>query len=182
MRADAQASMDWRIEMWKGLLPQVPSHLLLGKGYAISQADYQMMGRSASLHSIDVGEQALALSGDYHNGPLSVILPFGIWGVIAFLWFLIAGVWALHHNRRYGDPALQTVNTLLLAAFLTKVVFFFVIFGSLSSDILGFAGYLGLSVSLNGGICRPARAPAVTPAGHPESIPERQRLFPAFQR
>jgi hypothetical protein len=182
VRADAQASLDWRIEMWKALLPQVPSHLVLGKGYAISPEDYQMMGRDSALRSIDPAEQGLALSGDYHSGPLSVILPFGIWGAIAFLWFLIAGVWALHHNRLYGDPALQTINTLLFAVFLTKVITFFVVVGGLSSDIAGFAGYLGLSISLNGGICRSARNPAVTMAGTPARIPARPRLQPAFLR
>jgi len=29
------------------------------------------------------------LAGDYHNGPLSVIIPFGVFGVIAFVWFLL---------------------------------------------------------------------------------------------
>ncbi|HEX7617642.1 MAG TPA: hypothetical protein VF480_02865, partial [Verrucomicrobiae bacterium] len=173
---------DWCFDMWKALLPQVPSHLLLGKGYAISQEDYQMMGQDATFRGINPAEQGLALSGDYHSGPLSVILPFGIWGAIAFLWFLIAGVWALHHNRLYGDPALQTVNTLLFTLFLTKVISFFFIVGALSNDIAGFAGYLGLSISLNGGICRPARNPTVATAGPPARIPARPRLQPAFLR
>jgi len=182
VRADAQASVDWRFNMWRALLPQVPPHLLLGKGYAISQEDYQMMGPDAAFRSIDPSEQGLALSGDYHSGPLSVILPFGIWGAIAFLWFLIAGLWALHHNRLYGDPALQTVNTLVFAAFLAKVISFLVIVGALSADIAAFAGYLGLSISLNGGICRPARSPAVTTVAPPARIPARPRLQPAFLR
>jgi hypothetical protein len=154
----------------------------LGKGYAISQEDYALMGTDTAFHSFDPAEQGLALAGDYHNGPLSVILPFGIWGAIAFLWFLITGVWALHHNRLYGDPALQTFNTFLLTAFLTKIISFIFIFGALSSDIAGFAGYLGLSISLNGGICRPARTLAATADGPPARIPARPRLQPAFYR
>jgi hypothetical protein len=38
---------------------------------------------------------------------------------------------------------------------------FFVVFGSLHSDMARFAGLLGLSVSLNGGVCQ--RAPKVAP-------------------
>ena len=182
VRASAQGSLDWRVEMWKALLPQVPSHLLLGKGYAISQQDYQLMGNDTAFRSIDPGEQALALSGDYHNGPLSVILPFGIWGTIAFLWFLIAGVWALHRNRLYGDPALQTVNTFLFTSFIVKIICFVVIFGSFSGDVAAFGGLLGLSVSLNGGVCRPVRQAAVTTAGPPARIPVRPRLQPVFQK
>ena len=181
VRANAQASLDWRLDMWKALLPQVPSHLLLGKGYAISAEDYQLMGNDTALRSIDPAEQGLALSGDYHNGPLSVILPFGIWGAIVFLWFLIAGVWALHHNRLYGDPALRVVNTFIFVSFVTKIIIFFVIFGALSGDIQGFAGFLGLSISLNGGICRPTRNPAATKTGS-SRIPARPRLQPVFQR
>ena len=182
VRGDAQASLNWRIEMWRALLPQVPAHLLLGKGYAISQEDYALMARDTAFYNIDPAQQGLALAGDYHSGPLSVILPFGIWGAIAFLWFLIAGVWALHHNRLYGDPALQTVNTFLLTAFLAKIIYFIFIFGGLSGDIIGFAGYVGLSISLNGGICLPAQNPAVTTAGPPARIPARPRLQPAFLR
>lgn len=181
VRSEAQGSLDWRIKMWKALLPQVPSHLLLGKGYAISQGDYQLMGDTA-FHGIDPAEQGLALSSDFHSGPLSVILSFGIWGAIAFLWFLIAGVWVLHHNRLYGDPALQTVNTFLFALFMAKIISFIFIFGAIEGDIMGFASYLGLSISLNGGVCRPAREPAATTAGPPAHIPARLRLQPAFQR
>jgi hypothetical protein len=182
VRADAQGSLDWRIEMWKALLPQVPRHLLLGKGYAISQEDWQLIGSDSAFQNIDPAEQSLALSGDYHSGPLSVILPLGIWGVIAFLWLVIAGIWALNHNRLHGDPALQTINTFLLTAFVAKTFVFIFVFGGLPSDIAGFAGLLGLSISLNGGICRPVRQSVVTTAGTPKRAAARPQLQPAFQR
>jgi len=183
VRWDAQSSLGWRLDLWKSLLPQVPSHLLLGKGYAITQEDAELMGRDSPFQSNnDPSQQGLAISGDYHSGPLSVILPFGIWGAIAVLWFLTAGVWALRRNRLYGDPALQTVNTFLYAAFLTKIFSFMVIFGGFSGDIQGFAGFLGLSICLNGGICRPNRQPAAATVETPARIPARPRLLPAFQR
>jgi hypothetical protein len=182
VRADAQATLDWRIEMWKALLPQVPSHLLLGKGYAITQLDYQLMGRDTAFHSIDPSQQGLALAGDYHNGLLSVILPFGIWGLIVFLWFLIASVWALRRNRLYGDTALQGFNNFLFAYFLMNAIGFFVLAGALSSHFANFTSCLGLSISLNGGICRPARQPAEAPAETAARVPVRPRLQPAFQR
>ena len=66
----------------------------------------------------------------------------------------------MYNNYRYGDPALRTINTLFLAMFITQVFFFLVIFGALSSDMLSYAGLFGLSVSLNGGMCRrPVLAP-----------------------
>src|SRR5208283_5557251 len=88
--------------------------------------------------------------GDFHSGPLSILIPFGLYGAIAFLWFLAAGLRVLHRNWKFGDPALQRVNALLLAAFAGRTVFFFIFFGALHSDIAFFAGLLGLSVALNG--------------------------------
>jgi len=178
-RQDAQGSADWRLQMWKAVLPQVPDHLLLGKGYAISQSEFQDM--TAGFHPISAEDWGSAIAGDYHSGPLSVVLPFGIWGVIAFLWFLIASLRALNNNRRYGDPALQTVNLLLFALFITKTLMFLIIFGSLYSDMAGFIGIIGLSISLNGGIRRPLIAPAHKETETPIPAVARPQLQPFYQ-
>ena len=182
VRWDAQSSLGWRLDMWKALLPQVPPHLLLGKGCAITQEDYQLMGKDSPFRSNDPTQQGLAISGDYHSGPLSVIIPFGIWGAIAVLWFFGAGIWALNRNRLFGDPALKTVNTFLYAIFLTKTISFMIIFGSISGDISVFAGYLGFSICLNGGICRPNRQSAAATVETPAARQARPRLLSAFQR
>ena len=162
-KMSAETSSAWRIEMWKALLPQIPQHLLVGKGYAITMEDYQMMGLDSSFQTTDASQGGSALAGDYHNGPLSVILSFGIWGAIVFVWFLAAGIRVFYRNYRYGDPSLQMINTFLLATFVAHVVFFLFIFGGLSSDMSGFIGLLGLNVALNGGVCRPSRTVASKP-------------------
>lgn len=171
-RQDASASLNWRLEVWQAVLPQVPDYLLLGKGYGISQSDYQDMTTDFN-SNVSAEDWGSTIAGDYHNGPLSVILPLGIWGVIGFLWFLIASGRALHNNYRYGDPALRTVNTFLFAFFVVKVVFFFLIFGSLYSDLVIYTGIIGLSISLNGGIRRLAAAPVQ---------PEAETNIPALMR
>jgi len=188
VRADAQASVDWRVNMWKALLPQVPEHLLLGKGLAISPEEYnEMMGNTELANAagqFDPSQNALALSYDYHNGPLSVVLPFGIWGCITFLWFLVVGLRATYCNFRYGDPALQTVNAFLFADFLVSTLAFMFIWGALNIDIAKLAGILGLSVALNGGVCRPT--PRSVPAAEaflpPRGGLPRPRPRPAFPR
>src|SRR5208337_1992794 len=102
----------WRFDMWKALLPQVPKHLLLGKGYAFSSNQFQLLeGHDAAIQTTFEDEQFAAVVGGYHSGPLSVILVFGIWGVIGLVWFWAAGIGVLYNNYRYGDPALRTVNT-----------------------------------------------------------------------
>ncbi|MEI9959636.1 MAG: hypothetical protein WDM76_00485 [Limisphaerales bacterium] len=179
---DAQGSAEWRFLMWKALWPQVPQYLLLGKGYAFDRTEYLEMGRDTAFKSYDPGEQALALAGDYHNGPLSLILPFGIWGMIAFVWFVVVAIKVLYRNHKYGDPALKTINTLLLAAFITRTLVFFFIGGGVSTDMWQFVSWLGLSVAINGGVCSPAGQPVVEKAEH-QPLPFRRPQFqPAFQR
>jgi hypothetical protein len=183
-KLDAEATLDWRVDMWQGVMPQVSQYLFLGKGYVISPLDYNfVMGVDASVHSAFAENGGMALAEDYHNGPISVIIPFGIWGSIAFIWFLVAGVRVLYANHRYGDPSLRTVNTFLLAVFIARIIFFFTIIGAFSTDMLFFCGYLGLSVSLNGGVCRPVNK---APAAKSEAFRNFRRLpsaaAPAFQR
>src|ERR1039458_5335788 len=155
-------------------------------GYPIRQLardfnlpEEEMMGSDVSFKATDPSQQGLALATDYHNGWLSVIIPFGIWGMLAFLGFLFAAGRVLYANYRYSDPALQLVNAILLAMFLKSGLLFFG--GALSSDMMTFASLVGFSVSLNGGV----RQPAVEPVQKKEPLrPARifPRTHPAFQR
>ena len=159
----------------------MPGYLLLGKGYALSQSDFRDM--TGNYRTPDAAAWGAAIAGDYHSGPLSVIIPFGIWGVIAYCWLIIGGGRVMYNNYRYGDPALRTVNTLFLAMFISQVLFFLFIFGGLSGDMLGYAGLLGLSVSLNGGMCRrPAVAPVKAPDPASIPVPHRRGLQPFYPR
>jgi hypothetical protein len=159
VRRDAEASSTLRFDMWKALLPQVPHYLLLGKGYAVSRKDIDTLtGTDVAIHNFAGFDQNqyLALSGTYHSGPFSVVMTFGIWGVITFVWFLVAAIWVLYNNYRHGNPALRTANTFLLAVFVARIILFILVVGDIGSDMLCFCGWLGLSVSLNGGVCQPA--------------------------
>lgn len=160
---DAKGSTEWRTSMWSELVPDVPKYLLLGKGYNINTAELEqvdLVWQHPEYHGMVTPGEGAKLAGDYHNGPLSVIIPFGVFGAIGFIWFLVAGGRVLYRNYKFGDPALQRINRFLYAYYLMKVIMFFVIFGSLYSDFVGFTGLVGLSVALNGGLRRPALAPA----------------------
>jgi hypothetical protein len=159
-RGDAQSSLDWRLDMWQALLPQIPKYLLLGKGYAITMEDWSAISEQQALNPADASQDPLAISGDYHSGPLSVIIPFGIWGVLTFSWFLIASTWVVHRNYRYCQPELKTLNTFLFTVYVIQVIDFLFLFGALSGSIAGFAGILGLSVCINHGVCRVPPQPA----------------------
>ena len=74
-KMDAEASSEWRVKMWREVIPQIPHYLLVGKGYGFSATEQAQLGQKM---------EGVELVGDYHNGPLSVILPFGIFGSIGF--------------------------------------------------------------------------------------------------
>ena len=183
VQRNAEKSANWRFDMWKALLPQVPEHLLLGKGYSISRRDIDSLtGTDAAFQHTFAENDYFALSGTYHSGPFSVVMTFGIWGVITIIWFWVAGIWVLHCNYRYGDPALRMANILLLAAFVTKVILFILIAGDFGSDMLYFSGWLGLSVALNGGVCHPAPEPARATNKFQAVDDLRPHLRPTFRR
>jgi hypothetical protein len=166
VQSSADGSTNWRLDMWREVLPQVPSHLFNGTGYGFDSSDFIMVSDSVAMGKSTSYEMAAA-AGDYHNGPLSIVMPFGLYGAVAFCWFLAASIIVLRQNRRYGDPELRNLNTFLLVYFIVRVIGFFFVFGSLHSDVMIFAGLIGLSVSLNGGVCRP---PEATP--EPEEVLE----------
>jgi len=155
-RMDAEASTEWRLEIWQALMPQIPKYLFLGKGYAFSSETFQeSMGNDATFKRfIDAADNPFALAGDFHSGPISLVLPFGIWAVIVWLWFWVAGFFVVWRNYRYGDPSLRRINTFLFTLYVTGCFFFVFIFGDPVNDVGHFCGIIGLSIALNHGICR----------------------------
>jgi hypothetical protein len=149
VRDAADGSTAWRLEMWRDVLPEVSGHLLKGKGYALDPNDIYMAQQN-ELRGKGIAASLAEAAGDYHNGPLSVLIPFGIWGALALTWFLFAVGRTLFQHYAHGDPALRTINVTLLACYFGKIVFFLAIFGSISTDLAFFTGIAGLSVSLNG--------------------------------
>jgi hypothetical protein len=145
----ARVSNDWRIQMWKLVLPDVPKYLLKGKGYSVEAGALALELDSAHWTG-DAPFAGSIMAGDFHNGPLSVIIPFGVFGVVGFLWVIGAAIKVLYFYLRHGDPALRKINALILAAFLARLAFFLFVFGSLYADLFIFTGLVGFAVSLNG--------------------------------
>ncbi len=174
-KQNAADSSEWRLKMWREVIPTIPQYLLVGKGYAIDAREQEMAMSIAELRGDDQAEGA-KIAQDYHSGPLSLIIPLGIFGVIGFLWFMFASFRVLLNNYRYGDPINSRVNTFLLAYFVAKGVFFLVIYGSFQNDLAVFTGVVALSAAVNGGMKTPA--PAVVkpnPAYLPFRLPKPQR-------
>jgi hypothetical protein len=172
---DAESSSEWRYRIWRDTWPKVPNHLLLGKGYTLSQEDYQGIGQGTfanfSASHIDASDESLALSMDYHSGPLSTLMPFGIWGGIGMLWLMVAVLVVVYRNYRYGDAELHTFNTYMLAQVISSIIFFLFIFGAFQNDVGGFAKFAGFSLAMNWGMAKAPQRVAADSLTSAKSLP-----------
>ena len=169
-KMSAEGSSEWRLEMWKAVLPEVPKHLLLGKGYSINSTD--MYFANDNSNRANQSFHWAVVTGDYHSGPLSLIIPFGLWGVLAFGWFCWASLRYLYHNYRTGPPEWRIINTFLLSCFVGRLIFFLFVFGGFYGDLFIFTGIIGLSVSLNGRTREISIAPEAEPQTDEELLAE----------
>ncbi len=151
--SDASGSTSWRLEIWRIVLPQVPDYLLVGKGLAYSGSELTHAQAMIDRNMFRAYEWAL-VGGWYHNGPLSVIMFFGIPGVLAFGWFIVASIKLFHANYKWSPPELRRLNTFLYALFLVRLVFFLLFYGQIELDLISFTSIVGLSVAVNRGIRR----------------------------
>lgn len=159
---DAQGSSEWRFAIWRDTWPKVPQYLLLGKGYGLTEEDYQMLGAGtfagAGASHVDASQEGLAIAGDYHSGPLSTLMPFGVWGAIGICWLMGATLFVTYRNYKYGDPELRAYNVYALASCISSIIAFFFIFGAFNNAMVGYGGLAGFSIALNGGLAkRPAK-------------------------
>ena len=161
-RQDAQGTLDWRLQMWKVVLPEVPQYLWLGKGYTFSGTDFLLVQESIRRGMFTAYEDTL-VSGNYHNGLLTLIIPFGLPGTVVFVFFIGASWRVLRRNYLHGAPQLQRVNTFLIAYFTARLIFYTVFYGQFDIDLMIFTGVVGLSVSLNGGVASPALPQSLPP-------------------
>jgi hypothetical protein len=148
-KVDAQDSTEWRLDMWQRVIPDIPRYLLLGKGCSLDPTELYFLNQGIKQGFYKSYEEFIFL-GSYHNGPLTLLIQFGLPGTIAFLWFAFASCGTLYRYYRVGSPELKHVNTFLFAYFLMKLTFFLVFYGHFSEDFFIFTGIIGLAVSLNG--------------------------------
>ena len=173
-RLDAMGTLDWRLKMWKTVVPEIPRYLILGKGYSFSGTDYYLTQEAVRRGMYQSYEDTL-ISGNYHNGILTLLIPFGIFGLGSFAWFISAGLWVLLRNFRYGAPQLKRHNSFLLSYFVARIIFYVIFYGQFDSDFFHFTALIGLSVAINGGV----RTPAALEQERQEELASEAVLVPA---
>ena len=160
-KMDAANTLDWRLQIWKTVLPEVPKYLLLGKGYSFSGTDYLLVQEAINRGAYNSYEHVL-ISGNYHSGILTILIPFGVWGMLAFLWFSWAGFRVLYQAFKNGPKELIQINTFLLSFFCGYWVYYFFLYGQFDLEFMKFAAVIGLSIALNDGVwTRDRRAKAL---------------------
>src|ERR1051326_2747933 len=157
-KLDAQGTLDWRIQIWKTVAPEVPRYLLFGKSFAYNGTDYYLTTEAIGRGFAYTVDEATLISGNYHQGILTVIIPFGIWGLLLFGWFCWSSLKILLRHRRNGKESLRLTNTFILAMFVTRLFFYIFLYGQFELDLPVLVGLIGLSVALNGGVANPRKA------------------------
>ena len=153
VRVDANASLEWRLRIWRALVPDLPKYFWLGKGYTLNMTDLYL-SQQAQLRSRVADHDVAVQAGSYHSGPLTLYVPFGAPGCVAFLLFLGVSMRALYLNYRHGDERLRTINRFMFAYFIGRVLFFMTAFGDFSGELATFTGTVAMSVALNNGVRR----------------------------
>ncbi|MEN9572639.1 MAG: hypothetical protein RL514_494 [Verrucomicrobiota bacterium] len=157
-RQDALGTLEWRLQMWRVVWTEVPHYLWVGKGYTFSSTDFLLTQEAIRRGMFTLYEDTL-VSGNYHNGILSLLVPFGLAGTLAFVAFCWAGWGVLRRNYLYGPPEFTRINTFLIAFFTARLLFYLVFYGQFDLDLMVFTGLVGMSIALNGGVCVAARRP-----------------------
>lgn len=121
-----------------------------GKGFAYNGTDYYLTTEAVRRGVSYPVDEATLICGSYHQGILTLLIPFGIWGLLLFGWFCWSALGVLIRNYRYGSESLRLINVFLLSMFICRLVFFIFLYGQFELDIPMFVGLIGLSISLNG--------------------------------
>lgn len=125
MAGDAQASVNWRLEVWSYAFTRIPEYLLVGRGFVQNVSAAAWM--QASYY---VTPEFAWMMSNYHNGPLSIILTFGLFGTITFFGFFLfsvrQGIVALRRYRRHQNLYAYTLvqfSTLYIGQKILQYIF-----------------------------------------------------------
>lgn len=126
----AAESLDWRINMWKVAAEEIPRYLFMGKGYSISSSELYALSAYDPL-AISV----FMLTSNFHNGPLDLLIGFGLFGLLAVL-ALFVSVYVRHFRwskRNWNSGVLRSYHKIILAIFIVEAIIFLFVFGAASS-------------------------------------------------
>jgi len=126
---DAIGTVNWRFEVWKQAVYEIPHYLLIGKGLAFSMSDY-VYGQTDQI------DWALRNSS-YHNGPLSALILTGLPGtlLIVAMTFFASVRHYQQQQRDWVHDNLKQFHLAFYAYFLTATTIFFLVYGDVQVSV-----------------------------------------------
>ncbi len=128
VEGEASSTVSWRFLLWEEAWKQLPHYWLVGKGYAFSEREMQQV--TGEYQKYDELAWALVTSA-YHNGPLSMLIGLGIFGLITGVGLMTAAVF--RHWRFWGKPwqdaRLQQAHRVMFAYLVVQVFIFILVYG-----------------------------------------------------
>jgi hypothetical protein len=130
---DAIHSARWRFQIWETVLQtEVRPHLIVGRGFCFDP------NRLIPQYGTFVDEwsetQNNVTNTNFHSGPLSSLVLFGLPGFISLLVFMLSSSFK-HlriHRLEWHDPMLRHIHFVFLCYHLYSTISFYLIYGDLS--------------------------------------------------
>lgn len=127
-RRSATDSVNWRLAIWLLVLAEIPTYLWIGRGIAYAGSEYA----AAAGANLMAGEANWAIvAGYYHNGALSLLILFGLAGILVGLALtLCACVRHVRLTRRtWAEGRLRHYHRILTSWLVVQVVFYWIVYG-----------------------------------------------------
>ncbi|HVM61204.1 MAG TPA: hypothetical protein VMV72_10090 [Verrucomicrobiae bacterium] len=156
---DSNARLDW----WRQMLQEgVIKNWWIGDGFGLSEMDYEL------LHGHSITEFA-ALSGAFHNGPLTAIRYAGVTGLVAFYALMLAAaVLSVTAVGRCRGTPLFPVAIFLAVQLVWLPVHYTFVFGAFNEELPNLIFLVGLLLLVRRLSARqPPRPPGSPAARHP---------------
>lgn len=127
-RIDTDVTSQWRIEVWKRALEEVPQHLIVGKGFAFSS------GEMLSYVRWTMNDFSFVItSHNYHNGVIHILMDLGLSGILVVTGFIVA-VFLRHYrllSKTWNSTVMRHFHRVMLAGFVAQVIVFLVVGGGI---------------------------------------------------
>jgi hypothetical protein len=138
---DAAGSIDWRLDIWTYCLEQSKQYLLIGRG---STFDVRETLTELGVNDIRLFSPWFAYqTRSYHSGPLTLLIDYGIPGLLAALWLtgiVLKRLWKAAQRVAAINTFEARYALFLCATMIWQWVAFYLVFGAM-------AGFANLIVS-----------------------------------
>jgi len=130
IEADATGSVDFRLIMWAMSLTEIPKYLIIGKGLAVKPIQ-SIMTNSGYYSSLEWFFDMGAL----HNGPLGMLLNFGvagfIFGIAVFVHYLKKSI---NLTKKLAGTGHYLVAKVLIINAAINVIVFILFYGDMQTN------------------------------------------------